>query len=560
MTKKLLFFLCVPFIALAQDYQLNFNSASLDYVEITGVSSLIANKTAFSISGWVYPQMDVSHSGLFGFRNNTDADFYLLQLQNTNNVEARFRNSIGTSYDIVAANLLDFGQWQHLAFTYDGTHIRLYKNGNIVDSTSANGTIMQAANSLKLGSLDWSGTGFYMIGSLDEIRLWDAAILPNEINSWMCVALDSTHPSYNNLMGYWRLNEGIGAYTDDQSINSNTGTLLGGTNWQLTTSCFGATAPTPKTYVPDDNFEQLLILQGFDNVLDDSVLTANINVVTDLQIANSNIVDLTGIEDFTSLSYLYCPGNQIATIDVSNLQYLDTLICYNNLLTTLVLPNSVKVLDCSNNQLATIDISNNLHLFKLSCAYNPLNNLILNDTSLLSLYCHNSTLSTINLNNNINLEKAILNNNQLSSIDISGALSLKTLLLHINLLDSLDITNNNNLEILSLNNNNLSELDLRNGNNLNMQFAVDLNPNLNCISVDDVAWSTANWTVANGNIDSHHYFSTDCSFTSVEESLSSDKDLIKIIDVLGREIKPTEHNILFYIYKDGTVEKKLFME
>ena len=64
-------------------------------------SSVIANKTAFSMSGWVYPQSDVSHSGLFGFRNNTDSDFYLLQLQNTNNIEARFRNSGGTNYDII---------------------------------------------------------------------------------------------------------------------------------------------------------------------------------------------------------------------------------------------------------------------------------------------------------------------------------------------------------------------------------------------------------------------------------------------------------------------------
>jgi len=56
-------------------------------------SSVITNKTEFTISGWVNPQIDNSHSGLFGFRNNTDSDFFILQLQNTNNVEARFRNS-----------------------------------------------------------------------------------------------------------------------------------------------------------------------------------------------------------------------------------------------------------------------------------------------------------------------------------------------------------------------------------------------------------------------------------------------------------------------------------
>ncbi|MEC8852821.1 MAG: LamG-like jellyroll fold domain-containing protein, partial [Bacteroidota bacterium] len=143
--RKLFLLLFLPITILGQtlDYELVFNSTSLSYVDIPNVSGLVANKTAFSMSGRVYPQTDNSHSGFFGFRNNTDADFYLLQLTNTNNVEARFRNSAGLNFDIVAMNLLDFGQWQHLAFTYDGSYIRLYKDGALVDSTAANGTIVQ---------------------------------------------------------------------------------------------------------------------------------------------------------------------------------------------------------------------------------------------------------------------------------------------------------------------------------------------------------------------------------------------------------------------------------
>jgi len=59
-----------------------------------------------------------------------------------------------------------------------------------------------------------------------------------------------------------------------------------------------------QTYVPDDNFETRLIYLGYDNVLDDYVLTASINTVTVLQIPNVNIADLTGIEDFTALTDL----------------------------------------------------------------------------------------------------------------------------------------------------------------------------------------------------------------------------------------------------------------
>jgi hypothetical protein len=52
-----------------------------------------------------------------------------------------------------------------------------------------------------------------------------------------------------------------------------------------------------QTYVPDDKFEQALIDLGYDiGPLNDSVPTANIYIVTRLNVARKSIVDLTGIE------------------------------------------------------------------------------------------------------------------------------------------------------------------------------------------------------------------------------------------------------------------------
>ena len=290
--RKILLLLCIPFIGLAQtDYELEFNSATQDYVQMSNASSVIANKIAFSMSAWVYPQANPSaHSGIMGFRNNTDADFYLLQLQNSNNVEARFRGSNGMGYDIVATNLLDLNQWQHLAFTYDGSYIRLYKDGALVDSSAATGIIGQNTLPLQLGKLDWGTTGFYMTGRLDEIRLWDVALSQTEINNWMCIPIDLTHPNYNNLMGYWRLNDGQGTIAYDQTANGNNGTLMGGTQWQISTTCFGSTTPS-LTYVPDDNFETYLETNGMGDgiALNDYVFTSAIDTVAYLDVSNQNI-------------------------------------------------------------------------------------------------------------------------------------------------------------------------------------------------------------------------------------------------------------------------------
>ena len=239
MKKLLLIFTLIPFIAISQisEYELEFNSSSLDYVEMPNTSSVIASSNEFSISCWVNPQSNSAHGGIIGFRNNIDADFYLLHLQNTNNIEARFTNSLGINFDIVAINGLDFNQWQHLAFTFDGSYIRLYKNGNILDSTYATGNINNSSESFKLGALDYQGSGFYLQGKLDEIRLWNIALPENEIYNWMCLEIDQSHPHYNNLMGYWSLNEGLGLTTTDQSLNGNDGALLGQTSWQIATNC-----------------------------------------------------------------------------------------------------------------------------------------------------------------------------------------------------------------------------------------------------------------------------------------------------------------------------------
>ena len=49
------------------------------------------------------------------------------------------------------------------------------------------------------------------------------------------------------------------------------------------------------------------------------------------------------------------------------------------------------------------------------------------------------------------------------------------------------------------------------------------------------------------------------TFVGVEE-YATNKELIKTIDILGRETKGKKNELLFYIYNDGTVEKKIIIE
>ena len=124
-----------------------------------------------------------------------------------------------------------------------------------------------------------------------------------------------------------------------------------------------------------------------------------------------------------------------------------------------------------------------------------------------------------------------------------------------NQLTNLNVSQNLTLTILNCSSNQLTSLDVRNGNNMNMAFFnTTNNPNLTCINVDDVAYSTTSWT----DIDPQHYFSNNCSGTAIQE-YTTNKEILKVADLLGRETKQTNQP-LFYIYDDGTVEKRIVIE
>jgi hypothetical protein len=73
------------------------------------------------------------------------------------------------------------------------------------------------------------------------------------------------------------------------------------------------------TYVPDDVFENHLINEGYDDVLDDYVLTSNISNITMLNLPGFyGLADLTGLEDFVSLLWLGVGHNpDVTEIDLS---------------------------------------------------------------------------------------------------------------------------------------------------------------------------------------------------------------------------------------------------
>ena len=120
---------------------------------------------------------------------------------------------------------------------------------------------------------------------------------------------------------------------------------------------------------------------------------------------------------------------------------------------------------------------------------------------------------------------------------------------------SLDLSNNTALTFLRIcNSQQMTDLNLQNGFNSSLDILLYGNLNLTCVQVDNVIWATSNWQPDNWT-----YFSTNCNTTSLVD-YARNKKLVKVISVLGRETKEIKDDPLFYIYDDGTVNKRIVIK
>ena len=149
------------------------------------------------------------------------------------------------------------------------------------------------------------------------------------------------------------------------------------------------------------------------------------------------------------LSILYCPYNDITSIDVANTD-LEYLICDHNSIKTISLKSNnpttlstnnppiktleatqkskLKHLICDNNQLTELDIPQNNSLEYLNCSNNKLKELsVSNAKELKWLYCENNELTSFTAKDNDKLEIIVCYNNQISQINIANNPTLSVL-------------------------------------------------------------------------------------------------------------------------------------
>src|SRR5262249_48587921 len=94
----------------------------------------------------------------------------------------KFDLFINGSLRDVQTDLPSTGVWHHVVGTYDGTMMKLYIDNALTAPLAISGPNAGTRAPLRIGSKDVGGTaGNHFVGTLDEVRIYDRALTPDEI-------------------------------------------------------------------------------------------------------------------------------------------------------------------------------------------------------------------------------------------------------------------------------------------------------------------------------------------------------------------------------------------
>jgi parallel beta-helix repeat protein len=145
---------------------------------IVANSAAVSPTAEITVAGWFQADSLGSITGSFVSKR----DSYIIH-PNTDGSVQFYVNTGGWTAAGSAPGSITLGAWQHWAGTYDGSVVRLYRNGSLVASSGAAGALSTSGD-LFLGSDFGCGCGpRFLDGRMDEIRLYARALSSSEV--WM---------------------------------------------------------------------------------------------------------------------------------------------------------------------------------------------------------------------------------------------------------------------------------------------------------------------------------------------------------------------------------------
>ncbi len=201
----------------------NFNGSD-DYVNIPNSSS-VQFTNQFTAEGWFYVT-STTQNGVMGLISQSGGVNQTWKWFTGSGYGGAVSTEFHTSGGGITPSFgnVSLNTWEHYAETYDGSSVKLYKNGRLISTTSLTGNMLSPTNNIAIGCDNYSCAGRYYKGQIDQVRIFNYVRTPAQV-AW----------DYNRgkPVGWWSFDECSGSVANDRSGNSNTGTItIGATGTQ----------------------------------------------------------------------------------------------------------------------------------------------------------------------------------------------------------------------------------------------------------------------------------------------------------------------------------------
>lgn len=217
-------------------YSMSFDGID-DYVQVVDDTALQFSKTdSFSVSFWV---KESASDARFCVTKHADqaAKFNWDIGVDASDFPAFRCDSFAGSTTITGSTALNSG-WNNIIATYSNGSMECYLNGSSVGTGTYTGSADYNTSNLLFAKAQYSANTANCF--LDEICIWNTALDSSNAavvgaSVFDLLKKNGNYVSQDNVVGYWRMEEGTGAACADTSGNGNNASHINASNWETDT-------------------------------------------------------------------------------------------------------------------------------------------------------------------------------------------------------------------------------------------------------------------------------------------------------------------------------------
>lgn len=160
-----------------------------DRVDIGGSSPLLSShvNNETSVFAWVYLDSSVSRPYIYVRNEGVSGERIRLGVESDGRIEVRLRlftDPLTLDRHFRSTNSLRLGLWEFIGFTYDGSDLKMYKNGSLFYEESFSGSLVDSSSgSSSILGVDRDGLGYnqFLDGWMSELYCYDRSLTASEI-------------------------------------------------------------------------------------------------------------------------------------------------------------------------------------------------------------------------------------------------------------------------------------------------------------------------------------------------------------------------------------------